>query len=469
MARNSLLTRSIKLFLSKCFAGLSSLIILIIYSRSLPKAQYGEYQKLLMMISIASTLSIIGIVSILSTYTFEKLESHFINILKRFLPYLLVSVALSLIYFFFSVGVNDLQSEIFTLVIIFLTAALSLQELLIIKKKKETALIKYNALYGLFFIISQWIILPYYTLSLNISVLLLLSIFKNLLFYFGSNRSYFKIRDNVKPHVNIREYLLLAANQGIQLLTKWLDKIFLFYLITTAEFAIYFNGSIEIPFLTIFVASANFIIIDTLNQQYPFDKENFLRALNEKCIFGASLVYPCIVFTIIFRSDLFTFLLSDKYAASANIYLIYSTIFFLRITSFTAILQAQEKANYIFKGALIDIAFNIICIPLFYKLIGLEGVALSIVVGTYLQCGYYTYHSAKLLNTSILKLYPFKRLMFIAGISFIILYAVYVVSKLFIVSQLFLLLTGFVALIGLLFLFNRHYILEVVKSKKIKN
>ena len=68
--------------------------------------------------------------------------------------------------------------------------------------------------------------------------------------------------------------------------------------------------------------------------------------------------------------------------------------------------KRQHMGRIINIGAIL--AIEIACglaYPLYLKM-GLSGIALSFVISTYIQSGYYLYHTAKVLNVSVVKLMP---------------------------------------------------------------
>ena len=101
----------------------------------------------------------------------------------------------------------------------------------------------------------------------------------------------------------------------------------------------------------------------------------------------------------------------------------------LRAYPFTALLQSEHRGDIINKGAIID--FILACVLMYplYLLMGLPGVALSFVISTYWQAGYYLIQTSKIMNIGIASLVPFKQLI-TKGIAFgIILFFSYLITQ----------------------------------------
>jgi peptidoglycan biosynthesis protein MviN/MurJ (putative lipid II flippase) len=78
----------------------------------------------------------------------------------------------------------------------------------------------------------------------------------------------------------------------------------------------------------------------------------------------------------------------------------------LRAYSFTTLLQRLHKGNIINIGAVGELALACLLMYPLYLYMGLPGVALSFVISTYLQAGYYLFFTGKYLSASPLSLIP---------------------------------------------------------------
>src|SRR5690606_18525106 len=119
------------------------------------------------------------------------------------------------------------------------------------------------------------------------------------------------------------------------------------------------------------------------------------------------IIFPLFFFFLLFRNELFLVVLSEKYLPSVPIFLMSILAIPLRAYSFTTILQNRHKGAIINTGAFLDLLLACVLMYPLYLWLGLPGIALAFVVSSYLQAGFYLYHTAKSLDTSIGKLAPY--------------------------------------------------------------
>ena len=78
----------------------------------------------------------------------------------------------------------------------------------------------------------------------------------------------------------------------------------------------------------------------------------------------------------------------------------------MRITHYGVILQCYGQSRKIAFGSVVDILLSLLLMFILYPLFGTPGVALAIVISTYLQAFYYTWESARLMEVTIMELVP---------------------------------------------------------------
>jgi O-antigen/teichoic acid export membrane protein len=103
---------------------------------------------------------------------------------------------------------------------------------------------------------------------------------------------------------------------------------------------------------------------------------------------------------------LFALLFSNKYNNAVVIFKICVLIIPLRITNYTALLQCYGKGKTIIKGSVLDLCISLLLMFLFFPHLGTTGIALAVVVGTYVQSLYYLWHSAKVVGSALPALVP---------------------------------------------------------------
>ena len=397
------------LFLSRIMPLVALFFITIIYARKLSYDDYGKFQSVWMYANIVNVIISFGLAAvILSTdlsFLFAFIKSKR-KILSLFYPALWIS---GLVAFFFLAKNFNTSLKFLLIAFMAIQNIATAADNLLIKRGKEKTSGIINFFYAfLFFGWHIYVLFSDYSLYHLVEGITLLAAVKFIIIVlmpFEKKSSDIKIDNN---HF-LFHWGYLGSNDALGVVAKWIDKLFLLYLLTAADFAIFFNGSIEIPVFGLLISvTGNFLLVEISgNIKQP---EKIIKLFRESFHILSNIVFPLFLFLFFFREDLFSVAFRDKYNASLPIFVISIFILPLRINNYSVILQCFSQGKKILFGSLMDILIAIILMITLYPLMGTKGVALSIVISTYCQSFYYLWHSSKILNTSILQILPLKEL-----------------------------------------------------------
>ncbi len=340
---------------------------------------------------------------------------------KLSLFYSLLSVLVLLVFFLFA---KNFSSSLKFLLISFIIIRniVTISETLLIKRHGEKISFAINFIYSLlFFGWHIYILGSGYSLYNLITGIIVISILKGIaIILIRKGKEDYEKNYDEKNFLNHWKYL--GINELLGVVSKWIDKVFLLYLLTSTDFAIFFNGSFEIPIFGLLIGvMGSFLSIEISGNILNPGK---IKKLFEESFYALSaIVFPLFFFLLFFRQPLFSFLFNDKYNASLPIFLISIFILPLRINNYSVILQCFSQGKKVLSGSVIDISISIILMLILYPLIGTRGIALAVVIATYCQVFFYLWHSAKVLNIPFLQILPLKKL----SIRLFIYFAVYFV------------------------------------------
>ncbi len=198
-----------------------------------------------------------------------------------------------------------------------------------------------------------------------------------------------------------------AFNDVVQVLFRWVDKLALNLLLPAALFALYFNGTLDVPFLPLLLGAAGSGLLLHFGAPGLTDAER-LATLRAAATLLGQLVFPLCCFLLFFRCELFGVVFAHRYDAAVPLFVVSSLVVPLRAYNFTALLQHKGQGRRISRGALLDLVLALALIYPLYRLLGLPGVALAFVLSTYAQAGYYLRHTARLLRVPWVSLVPWE-------------------------------------------------------------
>ena len=413
--------KSAYLFFGKALPVIVLFLITIIYSRSLTYNDYGTFQSVWMYINIVNVVISFGLSSVILSTNLTFFFSFVKKNKKRIgLFYLAVIISALIIFFLFSKNFNS-QTKLLLIAFIIIQNIVIVAETLLIKQGGERKAFIINLFYSiLFFGWHLYILFAGYSLVYLVTGISVISIVKLVVIQFIPviNENYELVTDDKKF---AKHWSYVGVNDILGIISKWIDKIFLLYLLTPADFALFFNGSFEIPLFGLLVSVIGSVMLIEISKTIS-TKERVMHLFKESFRLLSVIVFPLFFFLLFFRTELFAVIFKNKYDPSIPIFLICIFILPIRINNYVTVLQYYQHGNKIMAGSVLDICIAIILMILLYPVLGTSGIALAIVLATYCQALYYLWQSAKVLHTDILSLIPVKAL-FRTFILMLLLYA----------------------------------------------
>ncbi len=413
MKSNSLFSNSFFIFLIRFFPSLANLLVVVWYSRELPQEAYGNYQHFWIQLSVLCPLACVGIHILAITYP----PGFIMKLLKtvRAGQYTLYGVwVLVLAGIFAALQHNVLNLSLIVpfLFLICYTLATIFESFLIVFRNYQS-LVAINVIYSALFWGIHWFVLGHgFSLQTIFTYLLILTALR-LCIYWGItmiNVQRYNEEDHEEEY-NLAKIRTLWMHLGVydvtQILSSWVDKFIISLALSAPLSAIYYNGSQNIPFLPLLLGAAGSAVLIQLARGGRKSEGDVIPLMNQMGRMLSCIVFPVFFFLLFFRVDFIVTIFTVKYLPAVPVFFASLLILPIRAYHFTTVLQRMHKGNIINIGAIAELVIACALIYPLYKWIGLPGVALSFVISTYFQATYYLLYSARLLQTSPLKLVPY--------------------------------------------------------------
>jgi len=421
--------RSFLLISSSIIRLSAQLIIIFLFSRQLPLAAYGLYQSVWLYVNVMSVIALFGLPSLILSASVSSVRQWISENKIIFTTFFLLLNIAPLAYVLFAATEYSLTIKLLVIAITVIQNIAIVTETIAIKNKKEKLVLISNLIFSTGFLACHLFILySGYSLQWILISITLLFLLKSLLLFWGVRT------EQLLPAaqaVAAKQWFYLGLTDITGVIFKWLDKWLILAFISVTQFAMYFNGSYEIPIFGLMLSAvSNIMLVDmaSTNKQ----ELNTIKSLFEhSSLLLASVVFPSFCFLFFYSNEFFTFIFSEKYAAAIPVFVVSIFVLPVRITNYTAVLQVNNRNDLIIKGALIDLLLAIVFMAILYPLLHLPGLAMAFVLSTYVQAGYYLWHTAKLLNKKISYFFPFKRLLFLLLLSATITSVFYYIGTVF--------------------------------------
>lgn len=195
-----------------------------------------------------------------------------------------------------------------------------------------------------------------------------------------------------------------------------IDKLLIGRLMDTEQLAVYAIAAKELP-MTIIASSITAVLLPKFARMMKEKKDREAVALwnvaTELSFIFMSLI---VVGIFTFASEVIELLYSSKYLSGVHVFRVYALVLLLRVTSFGIMLNAMGNTKQIFNCSILALILNIVLNPALYALFGMVGPAIatfvSILLVALLQLGM----TAKYTGESFARVFPWKH----CGISLLV-------------------------------------------------
>lgn len=428
----SRINKVFSLSLSQIVLMLSGIISSMVFSRTLEVRDYGTYMQTFLAYQAAMPFLTLGIPSALY-YLLPRSENKVGFVIDCVF---ILSISALLFSFFLYFGGNKLLASRFnnndllmtlkwlTFYPLYTVPILILSSVLIFKNEVKINAV-YNTLTGLLTTLLL-IFVALFSKSFEIPILIrvilplvflpiaLYLIFKNLSGKFrGPNLKSIKSILHISLPLGIATILGTTAVQ--------LSNIIVSLYSSPEDFAIFSNGTKEVPFIGIITGSISVIIMADM-AKYIKEGEHLtaVKLFNKAAHISAIFLFPIFCFLFVFAESFINILYSAKYMESVFPFRIYLIIVPIRIAFYGSAFVALGLTKEVLYRSIIDFILTLILTVLFIELIGPFGAALGLICTLYFwSTPYNLFKLSKEFGCKMKDILPFDKLFKVFCISFI--------------------------------------------------
>ena len=390
-------------------------------SRALPLADYGTYGQTLMATDFFKFLFAIGLAKIIMVYYAnhenEKNQVFGSNLLAAIVSGTLASLLIILLAPFIASSFENpelthyLKLFGFSILVSIVFDTLN-ATLIYFDKIKESvyALVLGNVAKIVLLLVA---IQVYQSMDYIFYALLIAISFQAILAAFFIPRELFR-NISVKSTYftnQIKEGIPLGLSAIAAILMITVDGFMVSRLLSVEAYAIYRNGSIQIPFLASVYASISMIILPVLARLFSKKENKEIATLKKQVISNtAAILYPPLLFVLFFHQPLIETYLSSKYAESAIVFCVYNLIMLFQIHHFQEIPIIAGKTKFIFLSFAIGFIVNLILNLLLIPRIGILGGAIGTVVATITVMFMLSHKTLNILNIGVTDFFDLRKI-----------------------------------------------------------
>lgn len=243
-------------------------------------------------------------------------------------------------------------------------------------------------------------------------------------------------RELLKRQFSYGASLGLGASIGI--ISSAIDKWVISGSLPASDFAIYANGSFQVPFLAVITGSVMTVLTPVLVKAYADGNPKKVLELWHSAAYRVAIgIFPVFFLLFAFAPDLIVLCFSEKYRDSSLVFRLFLVHLPFRIVVYGSLLRAIGETKYIFYAAVQMLFLNFIVSITLVGPLGILGPCLgNLVSGTYLIC-YYVWAIVKKMEWKLNEFFPWQKLWRLFTVSGFCMLIVYVVAR-FISSSAYL-------------------------------
>ncbi len=410
--RRKLLSRSAAIFAIRFFPLAAAAAAGIVCSRRLSPHLNGVYLQVWVYMAVFVAIAAAGLPPLMLTHTALSVDGWLRRLrIKHVLTFtlwvLLLAVMLVGIFLYLGVAVAWVGGALFGVQVVILL----LETYFIIHGRFGTALAG-SLLYAIGFCTLHYFFLNgFYAMNVMFWLIALLGCLRVAVLAVSAALSYKRHRSAIiSSEITTgirRQWLQLGIYDVSQVAFRWIDKVIISLIVPSALYAIYQNGTQDVPFMaTLLSAVGNGL----LQQMASGEKTTQARValLNVSGALLGRVVFPVFFFLFFFRQELIVTVLTEKYLPSVPLFAVSVLALPLRAYNYTSILQHLNRVKVINWGALLDLGIALgLSYPL-YLWRGLTGVAFAFMISSYIQAWFYLFHTSRSLACSVAQLVPWK-------------------------------------------------------------
>ncbi|NUQ82701.1 MAG: oligosaccharide flippase family protein [Bacteroidetes bacterium] len=407
------------LFFSRFIPSVTILMVGMLFSRVLPPADYGVYTTLWVHLSVASVLTAWGFPSLVLSqsvrWTADRRTSLFRS--ASLLSALLALITGLTLYL---AGGYPLPVSLLSAGLVLIQSWFAVLESRAIRANQEWSLQLINSVWSVGFLAVHILVWQTgYSLVNLLTGWMAVSGLRLMALSYLLGQIPDRAADQVTGTENVAGvWFGFGLNDALQIVSRWLDKLVVAVLVLPADFAVYFNGTFEIPFITMLMTSVAAVATSQMSESLHGHQTDPFRVFRITTRWTAGLVFPLFFFAFWQRDWVITLLFSETYAASAVLFGIYCWVLPVRIGSFSSLLQVRGDSRRLVTGAILDLALSLSLMFSLYPFLGLAGIALALVLSTWIQAGYYlvvTSRTASVPLTGLMDLKSLLQRFFLSG------------------------------------------------------
>lgn len=421
-------TNSMLLMFVQIVTSVMSIIVTKLLSVSFSLNEYGTYSQILLIISTATSISILGLTNA-TNYFYNKFENQeeqkkYVSTIFA-IQYVVGILCCALLLVFRNLIANYFGNARISEILLFTAWEPIFQNLIAMYQTLFVSIGEAKTIAVRNFVVSVIRLLAVFIACYVVKdivfillILLLMDVIQVGYFAFVFSKRKFTIRASNMNRNLILEIFKFSIPMSLYVvsnsLTRDIDKYVIGAFSNTEDLAIYTNAAKVLPF-DMLTTSLITVLIPVITRYIGCrDFSNAMKVFKLYLRIGYVLTFIFVGGAIANSRYLMLFLYDSKYIAGLSIFVIYLLIDMVRFANVTAVLSGAGKSNILMYISFVTLALNAVFNVISFKFLGMLGPALTTLILTVAMIVALLHFGAVELHTRVVDLFYKKEILLVA-------------------------------------------------------
>lgn len=392
----------------------------IISARYLSAEEFGQYQQVLLIVSLFTVIFSAGIPTAVS-YFYGQSTSFVkrISVFQKFFFFQLLLLLIGTILLFsfdevisLQLGNPYIENLSCFIVLLFITSSSIefFKNLSVVSNQLKS----YLYLTATIQLISVICCIVVVVVTPNLAYILFVSVFFNCILYVllvRNNLKYFiaNTRERLISKRELKYVISMGSVALVGVLNGYVDQLMVSMLLSAQEYAILKIGAFQIPFISVVTGSILTVMIPIISELSRENKTDEIVDIWKSSIEKASiLLVPIIIFCLVFAEEIIIGFFGEKYSSAVIIFQVYMFQWLRAVVIFGGVMGAIGLEKQLFKNTFMVTVLNIGLNYVMILKFGIVGAAITTTFLNYFGALLLINDINKKLKKSFFTYFPYK-------------------------------------------------------------
>lgn len=372
--------------------GLKKILLMfffIISARYLSDVEFGQYQQILLIVSLWTIIFSAGVPTAVSYFYGQSTSfAKRVSVFQKFFFFQFFLLLTGTVLLFFLDEVISLQlgnpyiETLSCFIVLFFITSSSIEffkNLSVVSNQLKSYLYLTTSIQLISMIFCIFVVV----VSSNLAYILFVNVFFNCIIYIllvRKNLKYFiaTSRERLISKRELKYVISMGSVALVGVLNGYVDQLMVSMLLSVEDYAVLKIGAFQIPFISVITGSILTVMIPVVSELIRESKTDEIVEIWKSSIEKASiLLVPIVIFCLVFAEEIIIGFFGEKYSPAVIIFQVYMLQWLRAVVIFGGVMGAIGLEKQLFKNTFIVTLLNIVLNYIMILEFGILGAAIT--------------------------------------------------------------------------------------------